>query len=169
MKALTELLSAESLELSKGELASMCSLTVDAQVFGIDASKVREVLGRCSIQKVPLAPAFIAGVITNRGEVLTTVDLRALLGLEVRAGARTVLVLEDKDEGEWFGLVVDLAGDIVSVSPKTLESNPSTLSARGKALFDGAYKLPAGLMIRLNVGMLRPAFWAKIDSSEAKA
>jgi purine-binding chemotaxis protein CheW len=149
--------SAKELELNKDEVASMCSLMVDKQVFGIEASKVREVLGRCWIQKVPLAPAFIAGVITNRGEVLTTVDLRSLLGLEPRTGARTVLVLEDDDEGEWFGLVVDLAGGMVPVRAETLESNPSTLGARSKALFDGAYKLPTGLMIRLNVGTLRPA------------
>jgi purine-binding chemotaxis protein CheW len=148
---------AKGLELNKDEVVSMCSLRVDQQVFGIDASKVREVLGKCWIQKVPLAPAFIAGVITNRGEVLTTVDLRSLLGLEARSGARTVLVLEDEDDGEGFGLVVDLAGGMVPASAKTLESNPSTLCARSKALFDGAYKLPTGLMIRLNVEALRPA------------
>jgi purine-binding chemotaxis protein CheW len=143
-------------EQNPDEVESMCSLTVDEQLFGIDASKVREVLGRCWIQKVPLAPAFIAGVITNRGDVLTTIDLRALLGLEVLSGARTVLVLEDEDDGG-FGLAVDLAGDMVPVSAKTRESNPSTLGAGSQALFDGAYKLPTGLMIRLNVETLRPA------------
>jgi len=94
---------AEGLGPDEDEVVSMCSLTVGTQVFGIDASKVREVLGRSLIHKVPLAPAFIAGVIPNRGEVLTTVDLRVLLGLEARDGARTVLVLEDEGEGAWLG------------------------------------------------------------------
>ena len=54
------------------------------------------------------------------------------------------------------GLVVDMAGSMVPVSATIWEGNPSTLGSRSKALFDGAYKLPAGLMVRLSVEKLRP-------------
>ncbi len=53
----------------------------EARRFGIDTRKIREVLGERDLQRVPMAPAFIAGVVPYRGEVLTTVNLRALLGL----------------------------------------------------------------------------------------
>ena len=70
-----------ALEQGEGEMVSVCSLTVGAEVFGIDTMKVREVLGAWALQKIPLAPKYIAGVIPNRGAVLTTISLRALLGL----------------------------------------------------------------------------------------
>jgi purine-binding chemotaxis protein CheW len=38
-----------------------------------------------------------------------------------------------------------------------LEANPCTLEARGKWLFDGAYKMEADLMVRLDPQKLRPS------------
>ena len=136
---------------------SLCTLMVGEESFAIDTVKIREVLGAREIQRIPLAPAYVAGVIRNRGEVLTTVSLRALLGFEERSGVSAVLVLEDADEDERFGLMVDAVNSVMTVGAATLEANPSTLGARGKALFDGAYKLPEGLMVRLDAAKLRPS------------
>jgi purine-binding chemotaxis protein CheW len=38
-----------------------------------------------------------------------------------------------------------------------LEANPCTLEARAKWLFDGAYKMQAGLMVQLDPQKLRPS------------
>ena len=141
---------------TSGEGVSLCTLIVGGETFAIDTKRIREVLGACAMQKIPLAPAFVAGVIPNRGEVLTTVSLRALLGLEERVGASAVLVLEDEDEDERFGLMVDEVSSVLTVSAETLEANPSTLGARSRALFDGAFKLETGLMVRLDTAKLRP-------------
>jgi purine-binding chemotaxis protein CheW len=141
----------------EGEVVSLCTLVVGEETFAIDTKKIREVLGDCAIQKIPLAPVYVAGVIPNRGEVLTTVSLRALLGLEERVGASAVVVLEDEDEDERFGLMVDSVSSVSTVSVATLEANPSTLGLCSKALFDGAYKLQTGLMVRLDTAKLRPS------------
>ena len=68
-----------------------------------------------------------------------------------------MLVLEDEDVEEQFGLMVDSVGGVVMVKTETLETNPSTLEARGRSLFDGAYKLREGLMVRLDTGKLSPS------------
>jgi hypothetical protein len=69
------------------DVVSLCSLYAGSEMFGIDTRKIREVLGERELQRVPMSPAFIAGVVPYRGEVLTTVDLRALLGMAAHAGA----------------------------------------------------------------------------------
>ena len=92
-----------------------------------------------------------------RGEVLTTVDFRALLGMGEHAEASCVLVLEDEDGEERFGLVVDAVGGVVTVNRNMLEANPCTLESRGKWLFDGAYKMQTGLMVQLDPQKLRPS------------
>jgi purine-binding chemotaxis protein CheW len=143
--------------MNEGEEVSLCTLMVGGEMFAIDTKTIREVLAARAVQRIPLAPAYVAGVIPNRGEVLTTVSLRSLLGLEERGGTSSVLVLEDAEEDEWFGLMVDAVGRVVTVEAATLEANPSTLGARAKALFDGVYKLPDGLMIRLDSTKLRPS------------
>jgi purine-binding chemotaxis protein CheW len=141
----------------ENDAVSLCSLYAADEMFGIDTRKIREVLGERDLQRVPLSPAFIAGVISYRGEVLTTVNLRALLGMEAHSGRCCVLVMEDDEVEERFGLVVDAVGGVVTVSHRMLEANPCTLEARGKRLFDGAYKMETGLMVRLDPQRLCPS------------
>jgi purine-binding chemotaxis protein CheW len=141
----------------ENDAVSLCSLYAGSETFGIDTRKIREVLGERDLQRVPMSPAFIAGVVPYRGEVLTTVDLRALLGMEAHSGSCCVLVMEDEEAAERFGLVVDAVGGVVTVSRRTLEANPCTLEARAKWLFDGAYKMETALMVRLDPQKLCPS------------
>jgi purine-binding chemotaxis protein CheW len=141
----------------ESDAVSLCSLYAGSESFGIDTRKIREVLGERELQRVPMSPTFIAGVVPYRGEVLTTVNLRALLGMEAHGGRCCVLVMEDDDVAERFGLVVDAVGGVVTVSRQMLEANPCTLEARGKWLFDGAYKMESGLMVRLDPQKLSPS------------
>jgi purine-binding chemotaxis protein CheW len=137
------------------DLVSMCTLRAGAGLFGIDTRQIREVLGAAAPQRVPLAPNYIAGVVQYRGEMLTTVSLRVLLGLEKDAGAGCVLVLDDEN-GELFGLLVDGVGGVVIMARSALEVNPSALDARSRAVFNGVYRMKSGLMVRLDPRRLRP-------------
>jgi purine-binding chemotaxis protein CheW len=143
--------------LNEDDAVSLCSMFAGSESFGIDTRKIREVLGNRDLQRVPMAPAFIGGVVPYRGEVLTTVDFRALLGMGEHTDANCVLVLEDEDGEERFGLVVDAVGGVVTVNRNMLEANPCTLESRGKWLFDGAYKMETGLMVQLDPQKLRPS------------
>jgi purine-binding chemotaxis protein CheW len=126
----------------------------------VDTRAIREVLGSAEPQRVPLAAAYIAGVLTYRGEVLEAVSLRTLLGLETKTSAHRVLVLEDKEGGR-FGLMVDGVGGMVTAAESAREQNPATLEARGEAIFDGVYRMDTGLMTRLDAERMRPAELAR--------
>src|SRR5208283_2648754 len=102
---------------------SICSLRVGTGLFGIDTRQIREVLGTTAPQRVPLAPEYIAGVVPYRGEVLTTVSFRALLGLECRAGSNCILVFDGEQNQERFGLIVDGVSGVIAVEPSALEAN----------------------------------------------
>lgn len=141
----------------EAESASLCSMFAGDESFGIDTAKIREVLGRRELERVPMAPAFVAGVVPYRGDVLTAVSFRALLGLPENTEAGCVLVLDDDGGHERFGLVVDAVGGVVTVQRKMLEANPCTLDAKCKWLFDGAYKMESGLMVQLDPQKLRPS------------
>jgi purine-binding chemotaxis protein CheW len=141
----------------EAENVSLCSMFAGEGTFGIDTGKIREVLGKRELQRVPMAPAFVAGVVPYRGDVLTTVSFRALLGLAENEDAGCVLVLDDDGGQERFGLVVDAAGGVVTVRRSMLEANPCTLDARCRWLFDGAYKTENGLLVQLDPQKLRPS------------
>jgi purine-binding chemotaxis protein CheW len=140
----------------------MCSVRVGDTFFGVPITHILEIVGNTRPRSVPLAPEFVGGLIQYRGDVLTTVSLRQLLGLptqnsETKAGKQghhDILVLESS--AGCFGLLVDSVGEVLTVSSADHEPNPSTLDDRRSALFAGAYKLQQGLLVMLDPERLDP-------------
>jgi len=132
----------------------MCSVHVGQTLFGIPITHILEIVGGVRPQAVPLAPEFVGGLIHYRGDVLTTVSLRHLLGLPAAEGRQDILVLESN--GACFGLLVDSVGEVLTVSQADHEPNPSILDERRCALFAGAYKLKDSLLVMLDPERLDP-------------
>ncbi len=135
-------------------LVEMCSVRLGQTLFGVPIAHILEIVGAARPQPVPLAPAYVGGLIHYRGDVLTTVSLRRLLDLPPQDGPQDILVLESP--GGCFGLLVDSVGEVLTVSPADYEPNPSTLEERRKALFAGSYKLKDSLLVMLNPERLDP-------------
>ncbi len=132
----------------------VCSVAVGDTLYGIPIAHVLEILGKPATQPVPLAPYFVGGLVHYRGEVLTAVSLRRLLGMEPAKTPEDVLVFETV--GGLFGLFVDSVGEVLHVSGTDHEPNPATLDARRQALFDGAWKLKDRLLVGLEPERLDP-------------
>ena len=135
-------------------LVEMCSVRLGQTLFGVPITHILEIVGSARPQPVPLAPAFVGGLVHYRGDVLTTVSLRQLLGLPPRDGPQDILVLESS--GGCFGLLVDSVGEVLTVSSADHEPNPSILDERRRSLFAGAYKLKDSLLVMLDPEQLDP-------------
>jgi purine-binding chemotaxis protein CheW len=135
-------------------MTEMCSVRVGQTLFGVPISNILEIAGAARPQPVPLAPAFVGGLVHYRGDVLTTVSLRNLLGMPPRDGKQDILVLESA--GGCFGLLVDAVCEVLMASSAQFEPNPSILDEHRKALFAGAYKLEGRLMVMLDPERLDP-------------
>jgi purine-binding chemotaxis protein CheW len=145
---------AQRKEKAEAVMVEMCSVRLGQTLFGVPITHILEIVGSARPQPVPLAPAFVGGLVHYRGDVLTTVSLRRLLGLPPREGPQDILVLESA--GGCFGLLVDSVGEVLTVSSADHEPNPSILDERRKVLFDGAYKLSGSLLIMLDPEKLDP-------------
>ena len=132
----------------------MCSVRLGDTLFGVPIDHILEIVGAARPQPVPLAPDYVGGLVHYRGDVLTTVSLRQLLGLPARDEPQDFLVLESP--GGCFGLLVDEVGEVLSVSAADHEPNPSILDEKRKGLFVGAYKLKDGLLVMLDPERLDP-------------
>ena len=141
-------------EKTAATLVEMCSVRLGQSLFGVPITHILEIVGGARPQPVPLAPPYVGGLVHYRGDVLTTVSLRHLLGLPVKEGPQDILVLESS--GGCFGLLVDSVGEVLTVSSSDHEPNPSTLDERRRALFAGAYKLKDSLLVMLDPERLDP-------------
>jgi len=140
----------------------VCSVRVEDSLFGVPISHILEIVGSTRPQPVPLAPTCVGGLVHYRGDVLTTVSLRRLLGLPPNDGKQDILVLESA--GGIFGVLVDSVGEVLTVYANEYEPNPSILEERRKSLLAGAYKLKSGLLIMLDPDRLDPM---RLASSQA--
>ena len=109
----------------------------------------------------------MGGLVHYRGDVLTTVSLRQVLGLPPKDGPQDLLVLESA--GGCFGLLVDSVCEVLTVSSADHEPNPSILDERKRALFAGAYKLKDSLLVMLDPERLDPVRLDPTRSGEARA
>jgi purine-binding chemotaxis protein CheW len=150
-------------EKAAASMVEMCSVRLGQTLFGVPITHILEIVGSSRPQPVPLAPAFIGGLVHYRGDVLTTVSLRQLLGLAPKEGRQDILVLESS--GGCFGLLVDSVGEVLTVSSADHEPNPSILDERRRALFAGAYKLKDSLLVMLDPERLDPMRLAKVQAA----
>ncbi|MGC2637946.1 MAG: chemotaxis protein CheW [Acidobacteriaceae bacterium] len=141
-------------EAEASQTQQVCSVRVGETLYGVPIAHVLEILGKPATQAVPLAPYFVGGLVHYRGEVLTAVSLRKLLGMEAAERPEDVVVFEGPDGP--FGLFVDAVGEVLNVTSAEHEPNPPTLDRRRQALFGGAWKLKDSLLVTLDPTRLDP-------------
>jgi purine-binding chemotaxis protein CheW len=142
------------------EMTEVCSIHLGDGLYGLPISQILEIVGDAKPESVPLAPAFIGGLVHYRGEVLTTVNARQLLGMPPYEGKSSNLLVVESVHG-CFGLIVDSVREVLTVSRDNFEPNPSTIHERSKAFFAGTYKLKDKLMVMLDPARIDPLELAK--------
>ena len=98
------------------------------EVFGIDVSKVREVLDFTAITRIPRTPDFMSGVINLRGNVVPVVDLRLCFDLSKTSKTvnTCIVVVEMLIEGEStvIGALADSVEEVIDLEPEQIQPAP---------------------------------------------
>jgi len=129
--------------------SQLCTFTVDDLFFGVEVTKVQEVLRFQPMTRVPLAPGMISGLINLRGQIVTAVDLRACLGLAPRGDGEPPMNVVIRGSESSVSLLVDTIGDVIEVSSDSFEPPPSTMRAAHRHMIASICKLPRQLLLVL--------------------
>ena len=130
-------------------MEQLCSFQLAGMTFGVPAVEVQEIMRAQPITNVPLADPATAGLMNLRGQIVTTIDLRARLGLTPRSAEdRPINVVIRTSEG-LFSLLVDAIGDVVVPAREILDVIPENVPTHFRDLIAGAYKLPDRLLFVL--------------------
>ena len=130
------------------------TMIIDGQLFGIPVLQVQDVLGPQKITRVPLAPREVAGSLNLRGRIVTAIDVRTRLGLPPREEAKKSMSVVVDHNGEFYSLIVDQVGEVMSLQSSDHEKTPATLDERWREISDGVYRLKDTLLIVLDVKRL---------------
>ena len=126
------------------------------QEFGVEITKVREILRVLDITPVPQTAHFLLGVINLRGKVIPVIDLRLRLGHPSREpDERTcIVVVEVKGrEGQniLISMMVDQVNEVLQIAPEEVEPAPPFGTEVDTNYILGMAKTTQGVKILLDV------------------
>lgn len=124
---------------------------VDERLYGVNIKMVQEITKSMTVTEVPLAPAYIRGLINLRGQIATAVGLRELFeiqGMNSQGGKINVVC---KSESYLMSLVVDEVGDVLELEDTQFELTPETVAPSVSRFMSGVYKLPNNLLSVIDI------------------
>lgn len=119
--------------------------------YGFDIRYVREIRKAYNFTIVPCTPDFVIGVINLRGQILSVIDIRKILGLEkveITNSSRVVVVEVDEVE---MGIIVDTVEQILFVDLGKIEPPLSTLGGVREEFIDGIYSQKDSVLIIIDL------------------
>ena len=134
------------------ESNQFCTFEVGDLYFGLEVTKVQEVMRFQEMTHVPVAPPEVAGLINLRGQIVTAIDMRRRLGLEARAADQQPMNVVLTDDHGAVSLLVDEIGDVLELDEETFEEAPNTLDDSMKDLIRGVFKLEERLLLVVDAG-----------------
>lgn len=127
---------------------------IRGQLCGIPVLKVHDVLRRQKITPIPLAPQEVEGSLNLRGRIVTSINLRARMGLPPNDVEHEGISIVVEHLGELYSLTVDGMGEVMKVSRDAFERSPATLDPLWRSFSQGVYRLEKGLLIILDIDSL---------------
>lgn len=113
-------------ESSEDEL-SFVVLSLATETFAVEIHKVREIIRVPKITWVPGTPDFVRGIINLRGNVVSAIDLAAVLSLPPWSESPQSRIIIVDTEQFAVGLIVDSASRVVEIAPSLLQPALRTL------------------------------------------
>jgi purine-binding chemotaxis protein CheW len=134
-----------------GDEQQLVVFELGAEFYGVEISRVHEIIRLQSVTHVPRAPSFVEGVINLRGKVIPVVDLRRRFGLPSGEHTRAsrIVVLEIGDQV--VGVIVDGVSEVLRVSTATVEPPSPVVAGIDSEYLRGIAKLPERLVILLDL------------------
>ena len=141
---------------ASGQTGSMqlVSFKLGNEVYGIEITKIREIILVGEITQVPETPHYIKGLINLRSSVIPVICLRSRFSLpegELNEDAR-IMVLNVGTRT--IGIVVDSVNEVLRVSHDQVSPAPPTVASQGNDYMTGLVRLDDQLLILLDVDQL---------------
>jgi purine-binding chemotaxis protein CheW len=126
---------------------------VGNRLYGIDVTRVQEVVRPMSMTQVPLAPKYVVGLINLRGQVATAIGLRELFGINDTRPDQFMNVV-CRIDGTLVALQADEIGDVLEVQGKDFETTPQTVPSNVRRFMAGVYKIPNSLLSIIDIDLI---------------
>jgi purine-binding chemotaxis protein CheW len=132
----------------------LVSFRLAQEEYGVEITKVQEIILVGEITRVPQTPPFIKGLINLRSSVIPIVDLRRRFGLEEQAATDETRIMVVNVAGKTIGIIVDAVSEVLRISHDQIAPPPPTVAGLGHEYLTGLVKLENRLLILLDINKI---------------
>lgn len=132
------------------------------ELFGLAIANVREFVHLRDLTPIPCSPAHIAGNMNLRGDILTVMDIRSLLGVQAQQASAEVAVLQVDDN--IFGIAAEAIEDVVSLSTPMITSAATANPDEPLGWCSGTAKFGEAVVSLIDMNKLFPALQTRTAS-----
>jgi len=133
------------------ETMQLVSFRLAQEEYGIEITKVQEIILMGEITRVPQTPDYIKGLINLRSTVIPIVDLRLRFGLAQEATSEETRIMVVNVNGKTIGIIVDAVSEVLRIARDQIAPPPPTVAGLGREYLTGLVKLQNRLLILLDI------------------
>lgn len=119
--------------------------------YGVEITKVKEVIKTEKITYLPSSPEHIAGIVTRRGNILSITDLKTTFGLPRQDPTEKARIIAVESGVLETGFLVDEVVESTEVPTSKIEPSLLTLPGEGGKYIEGQCKVNNKLIALVNV------------------
>ncbi len=147
----------------------LVSFRLAQEEYGIEITKVQEIILMGEITRVPQTPDYIKGLINLRSTVIPIVDLRLRFGLTQQEQTDETRIMVVNVSGKTIGIIVDAVSEVLRIAHDQIAPPPPTVSGLGREYLTGLVKLETRLLILLDIDKILNDHEAEVASALAGA
>ena len=132
----------------------LATFHLDDEFFGIEVGRVQEIVRPQQMTPVPTAERTIRGLINLRGQIVTAIDLRRILGMgdTDKPDDQMNMIIRFPEGSD--SLLVDRIGDVIEVAATHIDPPPSSMKGIDRHYVSGVCRLEKSLLVILDVDRL---------------
>ena len=132
----------------------LVSFRLAKEEYGIEITRVREIILFGEITRIPQMPDYIKGLINLRSTVIPIVDLRLRFGLAEGEQTDDTRIMVVNVGGKTIGIIVDAVSEVLRVAHEQIAPPPPTVATLGRDYLTGLVRLEDRLLILLDIDRL---------------
>jgi len=136
---------------TREETLQLVIFRLSREWYGVEISKVKEVIKVGKITYLPSSPEYIAGIVNLRGNILSVTDLKIILGLPHEEPIEKARILAVESRTVNTGFLVDEVVESIDVPKSKITSALPTIPSEGAKYIKGQCKMEDRLIAIINV------------------
>lgn len=136
------MLDEESLQIVRFQLAE--------ESYGVEISRIREIIQRPAVTPLPGSPPFVEGVVFHRDRVVPVISLRRRFEMEPYGGPKSFVIVMDIG-GTVAGVTVDGVQEVLRLDVSEIEPPPAGVGGPRSRFISGIARVGERLVVLLEL------------------